>query len=59
MARRRRNGQCSLCGDWIPYGHKGRKCPACKSPEVRAARRSMREIRKRDREEVEITSEAA
>ena len=58
---RRRNGQCSLCGDWIPLGHKGRKCPPCKNPTVRAAKRQLRSVYRRDREEVEVerSSEAA
>ncbi len=54
---RRRNGQCSQCGDWIPYGHRGRKCPPCKNPTVRAAKRQLRQAYRNDRQERVIEQE--
>lgn len=48
---RRRNGQCSQCGDWIPFGHRGRKCPPCKAPKVRAAKQALRKVYREDRDE--------
>jgi len=51
---RRRNGQCSQCGDWIPFGHKGRKCPPCKNPVVRQAKKALRAAYRADREVREV-----
>lgn len=49
--RRRRNGQCSLCGAWLAYDEKGRKCGPCKAPVVREARKVVRAHYRNDREE--------
>lgn len=51
---RTRPGQCNLCGDHIPYPYKGRRCQACKSPKVQAARKQLRKVYRDDRESMLI-----
>ena len=55
---RHRNGQCRGCGCWLSFGEKGTKCRPCKSPPVRAARKTLNAERKANRETVILKSEA-